>query len=285
MSGSSPPPLSSPALSMNSTAITLRIANSVRHRSRRAREMVWWHSPAGRRTTEQLSALRNSSRGQRCFILGNGPTLQATDIRRLGSEVTIASNAIFLLFGETGFTPTYLTVEDRLVAEDRADELNSLTAPRKVFPRDLAYCLKPDQSTVYINFIREYTGFPKFSPDVSKVAYWGGTVSFLNLQLAHHLGCNPIYLIGFDHNYKLSSADHRDGSVITSHGADPNHFHPDYFGAGYRWHDPEVERMEAAYIEAREFLSEQGTSVFNATAGGSLNVFERVDFEQLWDVQ
>jgi len=216
--------------------------------------------------------------------MGNGPSLRKTDVTLLGTEVTIGSNGIFLMFDEMGYKPTFLTVEDRLVAEDRAETLNAINGTQKIFPRDLSYCLKPDPSTLYVNFSRDYEGFPRVSDEFDRVVYWGGTVSFLNLQLAYHLGCNPIYLIGFDHSYAVPDRD--DSSpVITSEGDDPNHFHPDYFGKGYRWHDPEVDRMEAGYRACRGFCDSRGVSVYNATVGGKLEVFDRVDFDVLFNLK
>ena len=41
------------------------------------------------------------------------------------------------------------------------------------------------------------------------------------------------------------------GTEIVSTSDDPNHFDPEYFGKGYRWHDPMVERMEVAYNRAK----------------------------------
>ena len=60
-----------------------------------------------------------------------------------------------------------------------------------------------------------------------------------------------------------------------------NHIHPDYFGPGYRWHDPNVARMEAAYRCARRELESAGITVMNATAGGHLEVFDRVAYDSL----
>ena len=71
-------------------------------------------------------------------------------------------------------------------------------------------------------------------------------------------------------------------NVITSDREDVNHIHPNYFGKGYRWHDPNLVRMEQAYLEARRFLEGHGVSVKNATIGGKLEVFERVDYQQLF---
>jgi hypothetical protein len=241
---------------------------------------MWWWTPRGLRNRRRLEQLRGRYRGKRCFVMGNGPSLRQTDVTLLCDEVTIASNGIFLLFEDMGYRPTFLTVEDRLVAEDRAEELNSISGTQKIFARDLWYCLKPDEWTLYVNFVREYEGFPKFSDALDRVTYWGGTVSVLNLQLAYHLGCSPIYLIGFDHTYTVP-ATVSNSPVITSEGDDPNHFHPDYFGKGYRWHDPQIDRMEAGFRACRAFLEAHGVKVYNATAGGKLEVFDRVDYDSV----
>lgn len=212
--------------------------------------------------------------------MGNGPSLLRCDLNLLKDDVTICSNAHYLIWDQLEFKPDYLTVEDRLVAEDRADELHSINTATKIFPRDLRYCLSGDQQTIFVNFTRNYRPFPQFSHDFERVVYWGGTVSYLNLQLAYYLGCRAIYLIGFDHEYKVP--DHVIDNVITSTTDDVNHIHPNYFGKGYRWHDPNVARMEEAYQEARRFLDEHGVAIKNATVGGKLEVFDRVGFSTLF---
>ena len=250
-----------------------------RYGYRQALDALWWASTAARTNLERLHALRGVYAGRRGFVMGNGPSLMKTDVRRLRDEVTIGSNALFLIHEFMGYRPTFHTVEDVLVAEDRARELNAMRGTIKIFPRDLAYCLKQDDATIYVNFRRNYAGFPKFSDRFDDICYWGGTVSMLNLQLAYYLGCNPIYMIGFDHSYRVPPD--LTSHIIHSDSDDVNHIHPDYFGKGYRWHDPMVERMERAYRVARGFFDAHGVRVYNATAGGRLEVFERVDFEKV----
>jgi len=244
-------------------------------------DALWWLTPVASRNLERLRSLRNAQAGRRCFVMGNGPSLMKADLRRLRDEVTIGSNALFLIFDHMGYRPTYHTVEDVLVAEDRARELNAMRGSTKVFPRDLAYCLKQDEATLYIRFRRNYAGFPKFSDAFDEICYWGGTVSMLNLQLAYYLGCNPIYLLGFDHSYRVPP--NLSSHIIHSDADDVNHIHPDYFGKGYRWHDPMVERMEEGYRVARSFFDARGIRVYNATMGGKLEVFERASFDEVMD--
>ncbi len=254
----------------------------LRDRRDGVRESAWRVSPSGRHNQQRLRQLRDSCQGKRCFVIGNGPSLSQTDLTRLAGEITIGCNNLFLMFDRMGFRPTFYTVEDTLVAQDRADEIRGITGVTKVFPRDVARWLRSDDATVYVNFARSYPGFPRFSGNLNQVAYWGGTVTLFNLQLAYYIGCREVYLIGIDHNYTIpADLDPTVDGVIVSQGADVNHFDPNYFGQGYRYHNPRVERMENAYVAAREFAAAHGMKIYNATIGGKLEVFPRVDYDKV----
>lgn len=234
------------------------------------------------RNEKLLLSLKNAYREKRAFIIGNGPSLRKTNIKLLKDEITIGCNGIFLMFDEMDFIPTFYTVEDTLVAEDRAGIINGLRGTVKIFPYDLRHWLKADNNTIYINFLRRYPGFPKLTENFPAHVYWGGTVTFMNLQLAYYLGIKEVYLIGVDHEYHgPRQGDQQQGAVITSQSRDINHFHPDYFGPGFRYHDPKVERMEVAYRKARDFFESRGRCIYNATIGGKLDVFPRVSFDKL----
>lgn len=233
---------------------------------------------------KRLLSFKDRHKGQRVFIIGNGPSLNKTDLSLLKDEVTIGCNGLFLIYDKMGFLPTYYTVEDTLVAEDRADVINRMHGTTKVFPSDLKYCLMPDEDTVYINFIRPgYKNFPQFSEEFASHVYWGGTVTFLNIQLAWYLGSREVYLVGVDHSYQgAKEEDEKEKFTVTSRTSDVDHFHPDYFGPGFRYHDPNVERMEQGYVKAKEIFDKNGRRIYNATAGGKLEVYERADYNSLF---
>jgi hypothetical protein len=265
------------------SASTMDVRQEVKRHAERAIEEAkfygWTLTREGRANVRRLGALKGRYRGRRCFVMGNGPSLLKCDLNRLESEVTIVSNAHYLIWDQLTYTPTFLAVEDWLVAEDRAYELSGLAGTTKIFPFDLRPLLgSSDEAKLYLNFPRNYRPFPKFSNDLAKRCFWGGTVSFLNLQLAAYLGCDPIILIGFDHSYSVPSGDIQN-NVIESKANDINHIHPDYFGPGYRWHDPNISRMEVSYRYARDALERAGVRVLNATVEGHLETFERVSFD------
>ena len=230
----------------------------------------------------RLLTFANRHEGQRAFVIGNGPSLRACDLGLLENDVTFAVNGIFL----ADFVPTYYVVEDIFVAEDRADEINSFRGPTKFFGNYLRYCLEDTPDTIWLNVrycYDDYDGFPYFSRNAGRMVWTGGTVTYLCLQLAYYMGFSEVYLIGFDHSYSIPESAVVQGTAIRSTEDDPNHFNNSYFGSGYRWHDPRVDRMELAYARARQVFEASGRSVYNATVGGHLDVFERRQYASLFD--
>ncbi|MBK6659127.1 MAG: DUF115 domain-containing protein [Proteobacteria bacterium] len=240
-----------------------------------------WH-----RDRPAIARFAGRHAGQRCFILGGGPSLKLIDPAPLRNEVTFAVNGIFLIYDWLGFEPSYYVVEDFLVYADRWREIREqVRASNCFFPDHFRHAVFDRDNHHYFRAIYDFdprSGFPRFSRNAARVLWIGGTVTYICLQLALYMGFKEVYLIGMDHNYRRPAHVESVGDVWTSHGEDPNHFHPQYFGAGYRWHDPQVERMETAYQRAREVYAEAGAQVFNATVGGHLEVFPRVDYAQLF---
>lgn len=234
----------------------------------------------------KLFSLKDKYKGKRCFIIGNGPSLNALDLKKLKGEYTFGVNAIYLNYENMGFYPTFYVIEDYLVAEDRADEINKYDKSQyKFFGSYLDYVLKKDQKSIVMNVQFNYQDEvyePKFSHNMLRTVGVGGSVTFICLQLAYYLGFDKVYMIGFDHSYSIPKDASVVDKVIESKSDDVNHFSAAYFGKGYRWHDPRVDRMELGFTVAKEAFEKDGREVYNATKGGKLEVFERVDYDTLF---
>jgi hypothetical protein len=253
----------------------LVVARSVlRHGRSSASEITrGWCHPAMWRSLRRCEALRNRHLGERCFVLGNGPSLRRTDLTRLRDEVVIGTNRIYLLFEELGFSTTYYVSVNRLVIEQCAEEIAALSMPKFLSweCRDLA------QFTPSTVFLRRASG-PAFYTDVGH-GYWeGATVTYAALQLAFHLGFREVVLLGVDHSFKTKGTPHEE---VVSAGDDPDHFDPKYFGSGFRWQLPDLETSELAYRIADSVYRESGRRIVDATVGGQLRIFPRIDFESL----
>lgn len=232
-----------------------------------------------------MEHFRDRYAGKRAFIIGNGPSLGELDLAPLKHEYTFGVNSLFLNFETMGFKPDFYVVEDTLVAEDNAGIINSLSGMNRFFGRYLQYCLEDAPDVTWMNVVfdyAEYPGFPHFGIDPATRLWVGGTVSYLNMQLALYMGFQEVYLIGFDHHYTIPASAKREGTVITSTEDDVNHFHGAYFGKGKRWHDPFLGRMEQCYWRARGVFESLGRGIWNATRGGKLEVFPRARYESLF---
>lgn len=232
-----------------------------------------------------LAYYKNKHQGERCVIIGNGPSLNKCDLSKLKNEFTFGVNSIFLNYEKMGFYPTYYVVEDVLVAEDRSEQINSYNHSVKFFGNYLNYCIEKTGETIWLNVIfryDEYDNFPKFSTNALRKLWVGGTVSYLCMQLAHYMGFDTVYLVGFDHSYNIPVDAKINDNRILSMSDDPNHFDANYFGKGYRWHLPRVERMELSYRKAKDYFERDSRKILNATVGGQLDVFDRVDYEDIF---
>jgi hypothetical protein len=125
----------------------------------------------------------------------------------------------------------------------------------------------------------DYTGDEDFATDVSRRVFEGSTVTFVALQIAFHMGFEEAVLVGVDHSFVTKGAPN---AAVISAGDDPNHFSADYFGKGFRWQLPDLEASERAYLLARRAYEAAGRRVMDATIGGRLTVFPKVDYRSLF---
>jgi hypothetical protein len=239
---------------------------------------------------DALAKLKDRYKGQRCFIIGNGPSLNDCDLSLLRDEYTFGVNGIFYKTDELGFTPSFYIVEDVHVVDDNLDRINDYEAQLKFFPSIYKDRITKTPNThffsVDLGFYRKSSKSycrPRFSYDFSKVAFAGQSVTFINLQLAYYLGFEEVYLIGMDFSYEIPKSAIVRGRSIESTHDDPNHFHPDYFGKGKKWHDPLLDRVALNYELAKKVYEENDRQIFNATHKGALEIFDRVDFKSLFE--
>ena len=229
----------------------------------------------GRRSTRELRAMRDRYRGRRAFIIGNGPSLRDMDLAPLRDEVTFGLNRIYLLFEKMGFSTTYLVSVNIHVIEQCAGELAATDAKQIFSWLGRKYIERAEDVT----FVRPVSS-PHFAPDPSRGLWEGATVTFVAMQIAYHMGFHEVILIGVDHRFASTGEPH---ALVTSQGADESHFDPSYFGKGFRWQLPDLETSETAYQLARRAFEADGRRVLNATVGGNLEVFPRVDYMSLFD--
>lgn len=231
--------------------------------------------------------LKNIHKNKRCFIVGNGPSLNKMELDLLKNDFCFIFNGAFSLRKKINKEKIFHVIEDRLVFADHLEAINKLDG--KLFLTSDLQSKVISKNPIICHFQRSNSekskNWPRFvnCKKDSPIFYWGGTVAYFALQLAAWMGFKEIYIIGVDLSYVVPESTIKRGAVLESTEDDINHFEKDYFGKGKKWHIPNPERMLRAFNKSKESLKELDIKTYNAGIGGNLDCFERVKFEKLFD--
>ena len=102
-----------------------------------------WQSAHFEKTKDgkKLRTLKGRHKGQKCFVIGNGPSLQAHDLQILHDNriKTFATNRIYNIFPQTDWRPTYYVSEDANVLRGVQKEASAIVADAKFVPINLKW--------------------------------------------------------------------------------------------------------------------------------------------------
>lgn len=236
--------------------------------------LLYLSNPVYRHSLKRLKAFKDKHKGKRCFIIGNGPSLKGMDLSPLKNELTFGLNRIYLLFDRLGFNTTYYVSVNKYVIEQSASDIEHIPCPKFISWHTRDHI----RSKTDVMFIRSRNE-PGFCANIITQGAWEGTtVTYVAMQLAYYMGFSEVVLIGVDHIFKTKGEPHK---LVVSQGEDLDHFDPAYFGKGFKWQLPDVAMSEKAYILAREAFEKDGRKIVDATVGGKLQVFPKVDYEEI----
>ena len=110
-------------------------------------------------------------KGQRCFIVGNGPSLNLEDLNKLKNEKTFAFNRIYYIFDKTEWRPSFYITEDIKIISNSLDEINKLNL-KNIFVPDI---IKFD-----------------YKIDINNAIYFKETLKLWSTPI-RYISLNPIY--------------------------------------------------------------------------------------------
>ena len=232
-----------------------------------------------------IAAYKDKYAGKRCFLIGNGPSLRAEDLDVLAAngEVCFAFNRIYNIFDQTKWRPDFYISQDEKMLQGCADVVDRTSLGVKFIPINLKWYYDiqiRDATWFMMRSPAENAGKPlDFSDDAARVLYQASTGMYTAAQLAAYMGFKEIYLIGVDHHFHISQ--NNAGEIIVDDSV------KDYFSEKYNTdkenlYIPNTEKSTLTYVAMKEQCERRGIRVFNATRGGKLEVFKRVDFGSLF---
>ena len=222
---------------------------------------------------QKLSGLKNKFQGKRCFIIATGPSLTNEDILKLREEYTFSMNAMCLKYEELGWKPTFYGIQDKGVFEKVKKHIENSDV-EYVFVDDIYRKVLPQNSNFYFfprnPYYNAYNAYfknkykAKFSNNPAVIVYDGFTITCSLIQIAIFMGFKKIYLLGCDCNYNMQGAKY-----FVDHG-----HKADFLESAH-------DRMLAGYRAAKEYADNNGIKIYNATRGGMLEIFERVNLDEV----
>lgn len=238
---------------------------------------------------EKIRAFKDKHNGERVFIVATGPSLTMNDLKRLKNEYTISMNSIVSIFPKTDFRPTYYMCSDGLVYK-KIVHAQTLMRPEDVFIgignintkwniqlSDVGNIEDKNINLFHVDRTKTlknvYSHKDEFSTEFSFDAYKeiidGGTITFCAMQMAAYMGFKEIYLLGVDCNYLGAKTHFAEGEYSASSG-DVNKLSFTAF------------QQQKAYECVKNALEGTDIKIFNATRGGMLEIYPRVDFDTLF---
>lgn len=251
-------------------------------------------SRADRKLIEVNAVFRNRHVGQRCFIIGNGPSLATQDLSFLAGEITFAMNAFWKHPIVEAWQPTYYLLADKVLfdrstsASEFFENLKSrikdadffvplsrkdVVLEGQLLPPEQTYFLSVEDRLVDNDSVERFD-LTDSVPDVLTVAQFA-------MMAAIYMGCSPIYLMGLDHDWL---AHRGEKNFYFFKGLSLNN-HPEVKGQ-LGSYDQDMEgliRVWKDYRKLKTLADSLNIKIVNVTAGGFLDVFDRLPYESLFE--
>jgi hypothetical protein len=252
---------------------------------------------------EQLAALarnaeiRDIYKGRRAFVIGTGPSLARQDLSLLEGEVTIGMSGLWKHSILKSWQPSFYCFGDGTFF-DGSPQMDTYFAQVREHVSDTKYVgilrgletvksrgLLDLRKTYFVLYDRELRLYEGTDLDFERAVPSVQSTSQLAIYTALWAGCNPIYLIGLDHDW-------------LSYNEYDRHFYKDNAGLdGHprllqeiqnRTQKPYVSALESVlflwqgYQALQRIAEARGVKIYNATDGGFLDVYDRVDYTSLF---
>jgi hypothetical protein len=232
---------------------------------------AWSFSKRARTNKDYLIRFYNLHKGERCFLIANGPSLAQTDLSLIKDEISFGLNRIYVNFDKSPFRPTYYVASNDLVISQFHEDISKLAMPKFLNWHGRSFFEPTRDDIAYLQPTHVFGDY--FQTDITRPMVFGATVTFVTLQLAYYMGFSEVIIIGMDHNFFEKGTPNV--NETRNYQVDRSHFHPEYFPKGTVWQLPDLMRSELDYLIARDYYLKNGRNIFDATIGGKCQVFNK----------
>lgn len=239
--------------------------------------------------SRRLLQMKDSHKGERCFLIGNGPSLSPDDLHMLIDEYTFGTNMVYKIFDQTDWRPSFHCVSDSIYATKLRDELyNNVKSPLFTIEKTYRKMTKRTLDTTYVHTIASERY--KVKGNIFAYCMVKATVLSLAAEFAFHMGFSEIYLLGVDCTNPHAAGGHFTANYTTKEIAQT-----DISRIKERMNKENVtteqigehiiDRSMDVYRLLKKYADKHGIKIYNATRGGNLEIFPRVKLEDVLSIE
>lgn len=232
---------------------------------------------------KRFLALKDKYKGKRCFIVALGPSLTVSDLDNISKykEFSFSMNQCYQLYDKTSWRPDFYFISD-----GRANTMETQVAITKMLDAGISVIYSrreikkmPKKAFYYranyLNFIRLNSAnktikdsgcYSKFSMNAGDFVYSGYSCVTSIIQIAYFMGFREIYLIGQDCGTS-KTLNHSEGI-----NAPENPHQNDDLKKVIKDFESINNDLKGKSIDLK---------IYNATRGGNLEVFPRVNLDEI----
>lgn len=241
---------------------------------------------------------RNLHKGKRCFIVCNGPSINKQNLISLKNEIVFSVSSGYYHKDYSIYRPRYHCVPPVTYTEKFTKDITipwfhemherigdaelflshqeePLVRENNLFPGRIVNYGCMNYGCMYEIPIRDIVDISRPMPGVQ-------SVPILCIMIAIYMGFREIYLLGVEHDEFITGEYNYffeqtllagKGGGVTKDGR--------ILSLGNQLQANA--KLWKQYRELKEVAVNHGISIYNATAGGALDEFERVSLENLWN--
>lgn len=241
-------------------------------------------------TNTVFSPYKNKHKGERVFLIGNGPSLAETDLNLLKDENTIAMNRISLIYPKAGeWRPTYYlfsstNVKDKSWGEEWLSSVHlAISEPKTVsfIASEFKQYIDPNDNFLDVHWFSSMSEYrpndrgeisaKSFSKDIVERIDKSGTTMNLALQIAYHMGFSEIILVGADLGWTKDLGTRND----------PNHFDKNYRANISNPHKANQQMRNIHKLASSVFkIDRPNVKIYNASKKTVLDTYPIIDFDE-----
>jgi hypothetical protein len=230
--------------------------------------------------------------GERCFILGNGSSLNEMNLSNLKNEYTFVVNCFFAHSQFEEINPSFFS------SIEPFSSLNALPKDNYFHPSNyyfkMSECLKGKKVNLFfqigakeyiennhlfldheVNYLCSSKGIlrsKRLNGDITKPFSFMDGVIYSSIVLAAYMGFKEIFLVGCDFDHILTKSE--------------VHFYknkemPKLASASNKELAFNLYTYLSKMEKVKNFLEGKGVKIYNAGIGGMTDTFKRIDFEKI----